>query len=93
MGQPLGVEKDHRLDAGWQSRRYHRAGRGIGASCAKLFAREGCRVVVNDNGVDADGKTPRSDPADEVVAEIREAGGDAVAKLLHRCDHGRAARA
>ena len=55
------------------------SGRGIGATCAKLMAQEGCRIVVNDYGVDVDGRTPRSDPADEVVAEIKKAGGEAVA--------------
>ncbi|MGI8551094.1 MAG: SDR family oxidoreductase [Dehalococcoidia bacterium] len=55
------------------------SGRGIGRSCASLFAQEGCRVVVNDFGVDVDGRTPRSDPADEVVEEIKKAGGDAIA--------------
>src|SRR5947209_1613840 len=55
------------------------SGRGIGAACAKLMAAEGCRVVVNDYGVDVDGRTPRSDPADEVVATIKKAGGEAVA--------------
>jgi NAD(P)-dependent dehydrogenase (short-subunit alcohol dehydrogenase family) len=55
------------------------SGRGIGRSCAELFAREGARVVVNDYGVDVDGRTPRSDPADEVVAGIKQAGGEAVA--------------
>ncbi|HZU76479.1 MAG TPA: SDR family oxidoreductase, partial [Dehalococcoidia bacterium] len=55
------------------------SGRGIGAACAKLFAQEGARVVVNDYGVDVDGRTPRSDPADETVAEIKKAGGEAVA--------------
>ena len=34
------------------------SGRGIGAACAKLMASEGCRVVVNDYGVDVDGRTP-----------------------------------
>jgi NAD(P)-dependent dehydrogenase (short-subunit alcohol dehydrogenase family) len=55
------------------------SGRGIGRSCAELFAQEGCRVVVNDFGVDVDGRTPRSDPADETVATIKQAGGDAIA--------------
>jgi len=55
------------------------SGRGIGATCAKLMAQEGCRIVVNDYGVDVDGRTPRSDPADEVVADIKKAGGEAVA--------------
>jgi NAD(P)-dependent dehydrogenase (short-subunit alcohol dehydrogenase family) len=55
------------------------SGRGIGRSCAVLLGQEGCRVVVNDYGVDVDGRTPRSDPADETVAMIKQAGGDAVA--------------
>jgi len=55
------------------------SGRGIGQSCAKLFAQEGCRVVVNDYGVDVDGRTPRSEPAEETVEEIKKAGGEAVA--------------
>lgn len=45
------------------------SGRGIGRSIALKFAAEGARVVVND--LDAD-------PANEVVAEIRAAGGQAV---------------
>jgi NAD(P)-dependent dehydrogenase (short-subunit alcohol dehydrogenase family) len=55
------------------------AGRGVGRACAILMAAEGCRVVVNDYGVDVDGRTPRSEPADEVVADIKKAGGEAVA--------------
>ncbi|MDM0014509.1 SDR family oxidoreductase [Variovorax sp. J22P168] len=46
------------------------SGRGIGRSIALKFASEGARVVVND--LDAG-------PANEVVAEIREAGGQAIA--------------
>jgi NAD(P)-dependent dehydrogenase (short-subunit alcohol dehydrogenase family) len=55
------------------------SGRGIGRACAELMASEGARVVVNDYGVDVDGRTPRSDPADEVVETIKKAGGQAVA--------------
>lgn len=46
------------------------AGRGIGRAHALELARRGARVVVND--------LPDA-PADEVVAEIRAAGGEAVA--------------
>lgn len=54
-------------------------GRGIGrAHCLELAAR-GAAVVVNDPGVDRDGAGGGSGPAEEVVAEIRAAGGDAVA--------------
>jgi NAD(P)-dependent dehydrogenase (short-subunit alcohol dehydrogenase family) len=55
------------------------SGRGIGRSCALLMAQEGCKVVVNDYGVDVDGRTPRSDPADETVEMIKSAGGQAIA--------------
>jgi len=54
------------------------AGRGIGREVALQFAREGARVVVNDLGGEGDG-TGASRVADEVVAEIRAAGGEAVA--------------
>jgi NAD(P)-dependent dehydrogenase (short-subunit alcohol dehydrogenase family) len=57
------------------------AGRGIGRAHALEFARQGALVVVNDLGVELDGSTTRaaSGPADEVVDEIRAAGGQAVA--------------
>jgi NAD(P)-dependent dehydrogenase (short-subunit alcohol dehydrogenase family) len=55
------------------------SGRGIGRGIALLFAREGARVVVNDPGVNADGSGHDNGPADEVVAEIKAAGGTAVA--------------
>jgi len=55
------------------------AGRGIGRSEALLLAREGCRVVVNDFGGSAAGEGGEAGPADEVVAEIRKLGSEAVA--------------
>lgn len=54
------------------------AGRGIGASVARLFAKENARVVVNDLGVAMDGSHPDAGPATQLVAEIRRAGGEAV---------------
>jgi NAD(P)-dependent dehydrogenase (short-subunit alcohol dehydrogenase family) len=55
------------------------AGRGIGREHALLFAAEGARVVVNDFGGALDGSTTTASPAEEVVAEIKAMGGEAVA--------------
>jgi len=55
------------------------AGRGIGRAHALELARQGAKVVVNDVGAAIDGEGSSQQPADEVVDEIRAAGGDAVA--------------
>ena len=55
------------------------AGRGIGRAHALLLASRGAKVVVNDLGIEVDGTGASSGPADAVVAEIRAAGGVAVA--------------
>jgi NAD(P)-dependent dehydrogenase (short-subunit alcohol dehydrogenase family) len=55
------------------------AGRGIGREHALLFAKEGAKVVVNDLGGGTDGSGSDSTPAQEVVNEITQAGGQAVA--------------
>ncbi len=55
------------------------AGRGIGREHALLFAAEGAKVVINDLGAANDGEGSDLSPAEEVVAEIRAAGGEAVA--------------
>jgi NAD(P)-dependent dehydrogenase (short-subunit alcohol dehydrogenase family) len=55
------------------------AGRGLGRAVALALADEGARLVVNDLGVEVDGKGGSRSVADEVVAEIREKGGEAVA--------------
>lgn len=55
------------------------AGRGIGRGEALLFAAEGARVVVNDLGGEWDGTGSDARPASQVVEEIRDAGGEAVA--------------
>jgi NAD(P)-dependent dehydrogenase (short-subunit alcohol dehydrogenase family) len=55
------------------------AGRGIGRAHALAFAAEGARVVVNDLGAALDGRGGEAGPAQEVVDEIRAAGGEAVA--------------
>ncbi|ABG96440.1 3-oxoacyl-[acyl-carrier-protein] reductase [Rhodococcus jostii RHA1] len=54
------------------------AGRGIGRAHALAFAAEGARVVVNDIGAGIDGSATGESPAEQVVAEIVAAGGEAV---------------
>src|SRR3954469_22403496 len=55
------------------------AGRGIGREHALLFAAEGAKVMVNDLGGARDGSGADAGAAQEVVDEIRAAGGEAVA--------------
>jgi len=62
------------------------AGRGLGREYALLFAARGAKVVVNDLGVaisdtDGSGEAPATNPAEEVVAEITAAGGEAIANV------------
>lgn len=55
------------------------AGRGIGREIALACANAGARVVVNDVSVEIDGSPSGQSVADDVAAEIRSAGGEAVA--------------
>ena len=55
------------------------AGGGLGRSHALLLAKHGARVVVNDPGGAVDGRGGGNAAADKVVAEIKAAGGQAVA--------------
>ncbi len=55
------------------------AGGGLGRAYARALAERGARVVVNDLGCARDGAGDARDSADTVVAEIRAAGGQAVA--------------
>ncbi|MGE0879562.1 MAG: SDR family oxidoreductase [Acidimicrobiia bacterium] len=55
------------------------AGRGVGREHALLFAAEGAKVVVNDLGGSPDGMGSDATPAQQVVDEIKDAGGEAVA--------------
>src|SRR5215216_1117521 len=53
-------------------------GRGLGRSYALLLAAQGAKVVVNDPGGGITGDGSDSAPADQVVREITDAGGEAV---------------
>lgn len=57
------------------------AGRGIGREEALLMGKLGAKVVVNDLGGHFDGTGQSRSPAEEVVKEIRAAGGEAVANF------------
>ena len=54
-------------------------GRGIGRGIALLLADEGAKLVVNDLGGEVDGSGASQSPADDVVADIKAKGGEAVA--------------
>ncbi len=66
------------------------AGRGIGRGIAIALASEGASVVVNDLGGSVDGQGSGHSPADEVVATIGEAGGEAQPNYADVADHRQA---
>lgn len=68
------------------------AGRGIGRAVALLLAKEGASVVVNDPGVGRNGEDTEERPADEVVAEIKAAGGMALANYGSVAEYDTAGR-
>ena len=55
------------------------AGRGIGREHALALARQGAKIVVNDLGGEIDGTGGDPSAAQQVVAEIKGMGGDAIA--------------
>jgi NAD(P)-dependent dehydrogenase (short-subunit alcohol dehydrogenase family) len=57
-------------------------GRGIGRAIAELMAKEGARVVVCDIGASLTGSGTDAGPAQEAVAAIKKAGGEAIASTL-----------
>ena len=67
-------------------------GRGIGRSVAMLLAAEGASVVVNDLGSAVDGADSSAGPANEVVNEIRDAGGVAASSYDSVADFESAGR-
>src|SRR5262245_55709607 len=58
------------------------AGGGIGRALSKAMAAQGASIVANDLGVTLAGDRVPTSPANDVVAEIRSAGGHAVANLM-----------
>jgi NAD(P)-dependent dehydrogenase (short-subunit alcohol dehydrogenase family) len=62
------------------------AGGGIGRSHALLFAKEGAKVVINDVGGTRSGEGQSHSMADQVVDEIKKAGGQAVAHYASIAD-------
>lgn len=55
------------------------AGNGLGKEFARLLAGRGAKVLVNDLGSSVTGAGSSKVPADTTVAEIRDAGGEAIA--------------
>ena len=68
------------------------AGGGIGRDIALAMAKNGARVVVNDIGAALDGAGGSAGPAQQVVDEIRAAGGEAVPNTDSVADAASAAR-
>ncbi|MEZ4502048.1 MAG: SDR family NAD(P)-dependent oxidoreductase [Dehalococcoidia bacterium] len=65
-------------------------GRGIGRGIALALAAEGAKVIVADFGGSVEGEGTDKGPADEVVDEIRAAGGTALANYADVSDHKQA---
>jgi NAD(P)-dependent dehydrogenase (short-subunit alcohol dehydrogenase family) len=68
------------------------AGAGLGRSHALLLGSRGAKVVVNDPGGAVDGTGGANAVADKVVAEIKQAGGEAVASYDSVADEKAASR-
>ncbi len=66
------------------------AARGIGRGIARLMAQEGARVVVCDVGASLEGAGSDAGPAQAVVEEIKQAGGEAIASTLSIAEPGNA---
>ena len=62
------------------------AGNGVGAEIAKLAAKNGASVVINDAGVTTSGEGRDATVAKRVVDEIVAAGGKAVASVRNVAD-------
>ena len=62
------------------------AGAGLGRSHALALASRGAKVVVNDLGGARDGSGASETAAEAVAAEIRQAGGEAIANSANVAD-------
>jgi NAD(P)-dependent dehydrogenase (short-subunit alcohol dehydrogenase family) len=64
------------------------SGRGVGGEVAKLMAAHGAKVVVNDPGTTGTGEGADTTPAQDIVNQIKAAGGDATANygLVNKFD-------
>jgi NAD(P)-dependent dehydrogenase (short-subunit alcohol dehydrogenase family) len=62
------------------------SGRGVGRAYALMLAKHGAKVVVNDLGSSTGGEKSDESPAEEVVATIKAAGGDAVVNTADVAD-------
>ena len=61
-------------------------GRGFGRAISMLLAKEGARVVVCDIGASLQGEGADAGPAQDTVAAIKQAGGQAIASTLSIVD-------
>jgi len=68
------------------------SGGGIGRDIALAMAREGAKLVINDVGASVAGEGANAGPAQQVVDEIRAAGGEAVANTDSVADAAAAQR-
>jgi len=64
------------------------SGRGVGGEVAKLMAAHGAKIVVNDPGTTGTGEGADTTPAQDIVNQIKAAGGDAIANygLVNKFD-------
>ena len=69
------------------------AGGGLGRAHALLLASRGAKILVNDLGSSAKGDGADMGPADQVVAEIKAAGGEAVSNTDSVVDGGKIVQA
>src|SRR5207253_1517562 len=86
----VGVNRENTMHLKGKSAIVTGAGRGIGRDIALLLAKEGASVIVNDPGVGRGGEATTERPADDVVAEIKAAGGKAQANYDSVTDYQKA---